>query len=90
MKKVSVNELANKIIELGFNEKFDFKEGSEKLVFGVQRLNWNDNDIILIGGYASHVYSIDLTFTFDTEEKFNLVVESLKENYSEYIDNLYI
>lgn len=79
MKKYNAEELAKKIYKLKETEELKFIEPNDNIIFGVQRMDWNDNDIILIGGHHTSTYCCDLTFACGDEDKINVISEVLKE-----------
>jgi hypothetical protein len=64
MKKVTVNELEKIVIDMPFEKVLDFagEYRDEEFCnwFAIQKINWLDNDVILIGGYHQNTRLFDM------------------------------
>ena len=84
MKVVSKKELANIVFEMETDEVLNFTEQSDQISFGIQKMKWLDNYILLIGGYhAAEVQCKDITHCGDEEEK-EAILEAIERFFKSY------
>lgn len=87
LEKIDLKELVNKVLSLKKGEILNFFNGDEFDInagsYAIQKINWLDSDLILIGGYEGDTRSL-FTSWFANDEMFEIVYHFIDN----YIDDI--
>jgi len=90
IKEITKEELVKLIINLPMNEVLDFAERLSfdetegENWFAIQKINWLDCEIVLIGGYQQYTECLDITSACYENYEINEMLVDFIDNYFEH------
>lgn len=97
IKEISKDELVEMVFNLKENEVLDFAMDADwgnqlSSWSAIQKINWLDNEMLLIGGYQNETTSSDITRMLYEKEEIHEKIEKLIDDYLDYhgLDVVYL
>jgi len=86
LKEINSKKFTEMIIKLPAGKNLDFYSYYDEIedegigVYSVEKLNWLDNNIVLIGGYEQPTKCLDITYQ-EEQELYNSVLDFIKSYF---------